>query len=349
MSGITITADSGTEFTANAAEWNSVCRLDDNNYAVAYRDNNDGNKGKVNVGSRTGTSVTINEANAVIFNNDSTDMITVRAMSATLIIISYRDVNSNRGYVIAATISGTTITLGTAVQVVNANIDGISVAPLDATNFVVSKSLTNGGTGGSYVGSISGTTITLGTLQAQTVNGVVGNFGYINNSPLDSTHFVSVCVYGAIYAQVGTVNTGNKTITYGTAKDIDPNSPADKSRIINFDNQHFIVAMPVSSSSIRIVACSINPSTLVITHGSAMSDISNASHPSICAITTNNFIVSYYTTTGTQAEVRSGTLTGDTTIAWDAQGAVILDNGTSSYIALCRLTDSYFIVGYKSG
>ena len=117
MSGITITPDSGTEFTANAAEWNSVCRLDDNNYAVAYRDNNDGNKGYVNVGSRTGTSVTIVEGDAVVFNNDATDRITIVSLTATLIVISYRDINSDRPYVIATTISGTTITVGAAVLV----------------------------------------------------------------------------------------------------------------------------------------------------------------------------------------------------------------------------------------
>jgi len=348
MAGITISPDSGTQFEAGAAEYNSIARLDDDHYVIAYRDNNDYNKGKVNVGSRTGTSVTISEANAVIFNNDDTDMITVRAMSETLLIISYRDVNSNRGYVVAATISGTTITVGTAVQVVNANIDGISVASLDATNFVVSKSLLNNSPNGSYVGSVSGTTITLGSLQTQTIGGY-STFGFINNVKLDSTHFVTIVSYGSIYCQAGTVNIGDKTIAYGTALYIDPNYPFNSSRIINFDSQHFVLAIPVSATSIRIYACSINLSTLLITKGDPLGDISTANHFSICTINTHNFLVAYYTTTDTQGEIRSGTLTGDTTIDWDAQGAVVFDTTTTAYTTLCGLTDDYFILGYKSG
>ncbi len=356
MAGITISADSGTQFEAGAAEYNSIDRLDDNNYIVAYRDNNDGNKGKVNVGSRTGTSVSVNEANAVVFNNASTDMITVRALSASLIIISYRDVDSRKPYVIAATISGTTITLGTAVMVINTTISyGITVASLGSVNFVVSIE-TVGYLQGflSYVGSISGTTITLGSAQ-QTSSAYLTY--QLSSVGLDSTHFAVIMNKSNVVAVVaGVVDLALKTITFGAVLmwsggiiSGNPNNPS----ISAFDSTHFITGhIAGGSTDFHINAYSVNLSTLAITKGNEIVtglNTTDKSNYSLCAITPNNFLVSYYTTTGTQAEIRGGTLSGANTIAWDAQGAVVFDNGTSAYTSLCRLTNDYFIVGYKSG
>ena len=347
MSGITISADSGTEFTANAAEWNSVCRLDDNSYAVAYRDNNDGNKGKVNVGSRTGTSVTISELNAVVFNNDATDRIQIVSLTSTLVVISYRDINSTRPYVVACTISGTTITVGTAILIVATAPQGISVCSLDATDFVVSVGLA--GNLKSWVGSVSGTVISLGTTQDSLITGV--NIGTIG---LDGTHFAWVVSgnFNSLYAGVSSVDVGLQTITWGTATatlgavDTLYIVPMDK-----FDSQHFAIAATYSGSAqVSIHACSANLGTLVTTLGTVLSSGSTGqSNLSLCCVTANNFIVSYYQATGTQAEARSGTLTGSTTIAWDAQGPQIFDNTTTAYTSICRLTNDYFIVGYKEG
>ena len=350
MSGITITPDSGTEFTANAAEWNSVCRLDDNNYAVAYRDNNDGNKGKVNVGSRTGTSVTISELNAVIFNNANTDKIKIASLSSSLIVISYRDINSGKPYVVACSISGVTITVGTPVLILNnANLDGISIAVLDSSDFVVTISGASSFSLESFVGSVSGTVITLGSAQSTGTTAY-----YLDTIGLDGTHFALIYENfssPATYAIGGTVNVGAKTISFGTGLLL----LASEGLIVglpivsSFDSTHFIVCfMPTTDP--YIVACSINLGTLVITKGTAIqTGATGKSNFGLCCITATNFILSYYTTTGTQAEVRSGTLTGDTTIAWDAQGPQIFDNTTTAYTALCALTSSYFIVGYKEG
>lgn len=355
MSGITITPDSGTQFEAGAAEYNSIDRLTDDSYVIAYRDNNDYNYGKVNVGSRTGTSVTINESDAVIFNNDDTDLITVRAMSATLIVISYRDISLGKLYVIVGTISGTTITLGSAVNVENTQVcQGNALAVLDGTYFVVSNSGYN-----SFVGSVSGTTITLGTAQAFPSSQTLSTYG--SSVGLSSTTFAVVFrhpgftpyYYSSLQMVVGTVDTANKTISYssslfftGTAFD-----PPTKVIMAAFDEYHILVGLDRSvSQRVELGAYAISPITLSIT-GSLTIDtgVINYQNFSICAINSYSFLCSYYTATGTQGEIRSGTLTGDTTIAWDAQGAQIFDNGTSAYTSLCRLTDDYFILGYKSG
>jgi hypothetical protein len=364
MAGITISPDSGTQFEAGAAEYNSIARLDDDHYVIAYRDNNDYNKGKVNVGSRTGTSVTISEANAVIFNNDDTDTIIIRSLSASLIVISYRDVNSGLGYVIAGTVSGTTVTLGSAVSVwagaaITAN--KITVAELDSTDFVVTESY--GSSILSFVGSVSGTTITLGS--GQTVFSAI-DAAIMNSTGLNGTHYVTVYGNtgnpGCIYARVGEVDVGAKTITFGTISGAIggyANWYTEVLLISAFDSQHFIVASTEPDyggyyKNLFLQACSVNLSTHAITIGSQIDShngVSNLtlSNYSLCAVNGYSFLISYYTTTGTQGEIRSGTLSGDTTIAWDAQGAQVFDNDTSAHTALCRLTDDYFILGYKSG
>ena len=350
MSGITITADSGTQFEAGAAEYNSIDRLSDDSFVVAYRDGNDYNYGKVNVGSRTGTSITINEANAVTFNSDDTDLIMVKMMSSTLIVISYRDVNSGLGYVVCGTISGLTVTLGTPVSDGNAQITSVSVAVLDGTNFVFSRYYT---TGWHFVCSVSGTTITMGAYQ----QGQGGSRG--KTLGLDGTNFISVYSNTNFLCQICTVNIGAKTISFGTQSGMIHSGDIYDGYwafVDKFDSTHVIVGNTSNQnypSDLIITALAINLTTKVVTVGTTIyasnSNEDNKSQFSLIAINAYSFLLAYYTTTGTQAEVRSGTLTGDTTIAWDAQGAQIFDNGTSSYTALCRLTDDYFILGYKSG
>ena len=345
MSGITIIADSGTQFEAGAAEYNSIDRLDDNNYVIAYRDNNDFNYGKVNVGSRTGTSVTISESNAVVFNADDTDLITVRKMSSTLIVISYRDVNSNVSYVICATISGTTITVGAAKQVDGTSqTESVSVAVLDETNIVASRSYSTNTW--CYVGSVSGTTITLGNYQQLSL------MSYVNLMGLDSTHFINAgSLNTTLYTVIGTVDVALKTISFGGTQS---GGTIDASVIPNitlFDSTHFIVGYSQPFTACLVFrAGSINLSTGVVTYGNVLDSGLGAtvSHFSICTMG-YSFLVSYYTTTDTQGEIRSGTLTGDTAIAWDAQGAVVFDTTTTAYTTLCGLTDDYFILGFKEG
>jgi hypothetical protein len=50
---IDITVDSATTFEAGAANYNSVARLDDNTFIVAFADGDDGGHGKAIVGTRS--------------------------------------------------------------------------------------------------------------------------------------------------------------------------------------------------------------------------------------------------------------------------------------------------------
>ena len=355
MSGITITADSGTQFETGAAEYNSIDRLDDNNYVIAYRDNNDFNYGKVNVGSRTGTSVTISEANAVTFNSGATTFIEIRSLSSTSFVISYCDTSSDKVYVIAGTISGVVITLGTAVEAWNFyGSHGTTVAVLDNANFIVSFFASRSGVGNygisCKVGAISGTTITLGTKQEM---GFDGN--YSKSYGCDSTHFVITYWSSGVTAIAGTADIVAQTVTFGAANTLfgDMFTGEYYSKIGKFDSTHFIVgARREIGSPTWYTTCAIfiNLTTLTVTTGAAVTITDSIKvYPDLCAISSSNYLLSYYVAATNKAYVRAGTLTGDTTIAWDVQGEVVFDNSTSAYTTPCRLTDDYFIIGYKSG
>lgn len=358
MAGISITADSSTEFTANTAEYESVCRLDDNTFVVVYRDNSDFNKGKAIVGTRSGTSITISEANAVTFDSSNIIDVTVKALSSTKIIITYVDDTANAPYAIIGTISGTSITFGSR-QVLGADGGDIpTIAILDGSN-VVFCFADAGGTDAveCYVASISGTSISVGSVQGYTYSQLIAH--PVAAVGLDSTHFAFAysASSNAMFAVIGSVNTGAQTITFGTAKQLDSNSENYWQDIIidKFDSTHFLVGWKddgIADTNLRIAACVYNTSTLAITEGKNItvgSSGTDRSDYSLCTMGASNFLVAWYTANGTQAEIRGGTLTGSTDIAWDTQGAVTFDNGTSAYTSLCSLTSTYFLLGYKKG
>ena len=354
MSGITITADSSTQFETGAAEYNSSCRLDDNTFVVAYRDNSDFNFGKAIVGTRSGTVITISEVNAVTFASRDIQDITVRALSSTKIIISYYSDVTNHAYAIVGTISGVSITFGTELDLGDDN-GTVTVAVLDSSNVVFSICDAAQDDIDCWVGSISGTTISIGSVQ--TLPGSNPFDGeQIASVGLDSTHCVIAFIADAgndLYAVVTLVNTGAQTLTFGNSIEIMTAGPIESFQVSidKFDSTHFIAGAG-DQGSFSVVACSYDTGTLAITNGSKIEAIANddsTSH-SLCTMGASNFLVAWYATTvGTQGEVRSGTLTGSTTITWDAQGAQVFDTSTSAYTTLCRLTDNYFLLGYKKG
>lgn len=357
MSGISITADSATQFTANTAEYNSICRLDDDTFVVAYRDNSNFNYGKALVGTRSGTAITISEANAVTFSSADTEQITIRALSSTKIVIVYSNNATNESYGIVGTVSGTSITFGTAVEI-GTDDEKMRIAVLDASNVVFCLANQNGSDAiECFVASISGTVLSIGAVQAYAVGPqVLGDPSAAVG--LDSTHFAFAYQRLAddILIVIASVNTGAQTITFGTPVVVSGNdSPNDWNNLImdKFDSTHIIVGWTdFATRDLDVTACSVNLTTLTLTYGAEIATTVSGlqkSYYSICTMGSNNFLVAWYTQSGTQVEVRSGTLTGSTTIAWDTQGEVVVDNGLGAYTAICSLTSTYFILGYKRG
>jgi hypothetical protein len=98
------------------------------------------------------------------------------ALSSTLVVTGYFDVNDNNFYVKAGSVSGTTVTWGTEVLQTATSAGGTSaygISRLSATEFIVS--LGSSTTVLSNYGSVSGTTITLGAQDTYTGSPAVGS------------------------------------------------------------------------------------------------------------------------------------------------------------------------------
>ncbi len=363
MAGITITADSGTEFTADSAQHNAVCKLDSTHFAIAYSDNTNGNIGRVNVGSRSGSSITISSSNAVTFYNSAVDHVNITAMSSTLILIGFVDSVTKRGVIVAASISGSIITVGTSVQADNGHTSslGMAVASLDGTYFVTGHCSDGFSALDCYAGSISGTTITLGS--PVTISLTSGHTGTgITATGLDSTHAAyaftdwnAISTY-IVQVMACSVNTGTLTPTFGSQVNAISSTHVDASSypvISAFGSSSFVVgALYGSSSTMYLNGGTVSGTTIAV--GSLVAVLASvnttvvAATYSVCTINTNSFLLTYYTTTNTQAEIVGGSISG-TTLSWDAQGAVIFDNATSAYTNICQLDTTDFIIGYNSG
>jgi hypothetical protein len=357
MTGISITSDTGTEFEPGAAEYNAVARLSDSTFIVAYRDLDDGSKGKVIVGTRSGYTISINEADVVTFETGETKGIDITALSSSLFVISYVDVgDSNNPKVIAGTVLGTTITLGTAVTIITREHNLASVCALDSEYFVVCTLPVDNVTYQilSTVGSISGTTITLGSTTDSGIANSSGDY-QLDCADLNSTDYVFV-YRGTDYpkARVGIVNKTDKTITFGDIATL-LYIPFGNMAVASFDELHFIVVgwfASVYATSGAVIAGVISDTTHEITVGSALGNINPEAgdtwHVSICTMDSTHFIVSFNDVGDSQkGKLRAGSLSGSTTLALDAQGEVEYDSNTITYTGICKMTSDYFLIGFK--
>jgi hypothetical protein len=345
MSGITISVDSGTTFESGAAQYVAVAKLDANTFIVAYQDNDDSNKGKAVVGTRVGTTITVSSADIATFSTNEVSFIDVAVLSTSLIVISYYDGTSVVSKVIAGTISGTTITFGTAVtSLAFPSNSATTVCFIDSTNFVTS--VTYSGAALSYVGSVSGTTITLGSAQTAASGSVTRSFASSDN--LNSTDFVFTFISGSqLKAIVGVVNTAAQTISFGAIVNIEVSMDVTKNQVSAFDGLHFICFYTTAIDN-YIRACSINDTTHAITSGTRIDDTTNISNIAICTIDSTHFLVSYCDTDDSnKGKVRAGSLSGATTLAWDAEGSQTFDTATITYMGVCNLDGEFFLVGFK--
>ena len=116
ISGTSISFGSATTFTSNQVWYvRPVYDSAAQKTVIIYRDNSDSGKGKALVGTVSGTSISF--GTAVTFETGVTQRISVTYNSnLEKIVIAYRDdSNTNKGTVIAGTVSGTSITFESAV------------------------------------------------------------------------------------------------------------------------------------------------------------------------------------------------------------------------------------------
>jgi hypothetical protein len=61
-----------------------------------------------------------------------------------------------------------------------------------------------------------------------------------------------------------------------------------------------------------------------------------------------HFLVSYKDADDSnKGKVKAGSLSGSTTLAWDADAPATFDTHTITYTGVCNLDGSYFLVGFK--
>jgi urease beta subunit len=163
------------------------------------------------------TGVVESMGTATVFESATSYYISVTPISATQVVIAYRDVgNSDYGTAIVGTVSGTSISFGTATVFESAISNYISVTSISATQVVIGY---NDGGNSSYstaiVGTISGTSISFGTA---TVFESASSY-YISVTPISATQVVigyndgGNSDYGT--AIVGTIS--GTSISFGTA------------------------------------------------------------------------------------------------------------------------------------
>ena len=164
ISGETVSYGATATFTSNATNWNAVTYdTNSNRVVVAYRDDNDGNKGKAVVGTVTGTAVTF--GTPVQFESGNSQYIAITFDSnENKVVISYQDYpDSSRGKFIVGNVSGDTISFGSATIFNDATTQYIA-STFDSTNNKVVTFYSTGSGSYATVATVSGTSITQNTI-----------------------------------------------------------------------------------------------------------------------------------------------------------------------------------------
>ena len=137
-----------------------------NKFVVAYQDYGASDHGYVQLGTVSGTSITL--ATAVVFNSSVTEYISIAFDPNTTgkFVVAYRDGgNSNYGTAILGTLSGSSISFGTEVAFTgDATYIAMAFDPINTGKFVVAyREMAVAGYGDAKVGTLSGTSLSFGS------------------------------------------------------------------------------------------------------------------------------------------------------------------------------------------
>lgn len=224
----------------------AATKLDASHFVATYR--NSTTFGGATVITVSPTYV-ISSGTEKVFNDASTEHISVTSLDATHFVVAYKDGgSSNKGTAIVGTLDGTSISCGSEKVFNDAITDYISVTSLDATHFVVAYRDEGGDDYGcSKVGTVSGTgesaSIVFGSESESVFN--EANSRYISVASLDASHFVVVYRDDGNNLK-GTAIIGKVTdtsISYGSASVFPVGSIAYlNTSTTSLDASHFVVA-----------------------------------------------------------------------------------------------------------
>lgn len=187
VSGNSVSYSPSASVTSVYVDNFGLTALGSNTFAVAYKDNNSSGKGAVRIGTVSGNSISLGSIS--YFNTGQTNHISIDALDASTIAISYKDdSNSNKGTSIIGSISGTSVTYSNEQVFNTGNTEWINTIALSSTSFaVVYSDLGNGNYGTATIGNInSANFITFGSEYvfnaANTTNLVAAGHGSSNFS-----------------------------------------------------------------------------------------------------------------------------------------------------------------------
>ena len=349
FSTITITLDGATTYESGGSEYNRIARLDDNKFVIAFRDINDSNKGKVIIGTRSGSTISITLDSAITFEEGATNCIDIDVFDSAHFVIAYKDIDdSNYIKAIAGSVSGTVISLGSVVIVsIAPNLDWAQIAPaivaLDTTNFVLVYTYRTSPTRGAYrVCSLSGITITLGDQILDMPN--VDNFYYPRAKKLDTTKFVIFYSGTHDFFAVGTADTTEKTVSWGNPvyMDLDYFPHSD----ISVFNATSFVWVGAENGEGQARIGTISGTTITFGNFSSF-NAAVSTNISVVAMDETHFVVAYRD----EGNLNKGTIRGaskeGTTITWDDDGEIVFESGDVTYVTICKMISNYFAIAFK--
>lgn len=256
-----ISYGSASEFESGSVLYVVCCEISTNKFAIAYVDQGDGSKGKVVIGSVSGTTISWGTI-ATFYNSTITsDMLTLGLckIDTDKFAISYAGA-SNDGFVVVGTVSGTTITLGSAVEYNTGDSECPSACSIDTDKFVtVYNDEDAGNVGNVCVCTVSGTTITNGA--ETTFEGQLWRNGCCK---LDTNKFLAV--YGdaadSYKAKACAFTVSGTTPTPGTIVQLDSNGASWASCAQLDTNKAVAVWRDNTDTSVRAAICTVSGTTI---------------------------------------------------------------------------------------
>lgn len=341
--------DFGTvkQFDSSEAGYNSICRLDDTHFAIAFKDVTDSNKGKVVIGTLSGTTITITDDSATTFEDGQIYHcnIQIKALDSTHFVIVYADASdSNYGKAIIGSVSGTTITLGSIVTLAEVAVATCGCTALNSEYFVaIFAKYDSPYEVLAYVCSVSGITITTGSVQTLLDTGITRNLSSSRAVALDNSSFVflyALVTTGYLGVACVTVDKGNKTtslesqVSTGIAGTL-------QSTIDNFDSRYFIIG-----NVYAITIGEVEGTTVSV--GSNTTLEANAKKTAVCATDSTHWAAAYFDDADSdKGKIQVGLHSAKAITVDSGIGIVEFEADDTDDLAICRMANDYFVIAFK--
>jgi type IX secretion system substrate protein len=240
VSGISVTFGAINDFgSAFRPYYIQVVATDATHIVITFRDQNNSAYATAFAGIVSGDNISF--GSGVVFNSVNTQNLSMDAMDATHVVVSYQNITdpNSPGISVIGTISGNSISFGAIVQFATKT-QYSSIATLDATRFVINyQDGSNGYFGTSKIGTVSGTNITYGSAYVF----LPGWSSYLTTSKLDANNFILAYRDGT-NSNLGTAIMGTVTgtsIAFNTSSVYSTNR-GEHNNVMAIDNSHFAVA-----------------------------------------------------------------------------------------------------------